>query len=283
MSRSHRIYRLLEAALGRHRLWRIGRWLYTAARRDLPGDAEDTGEMALAQWIASAWSGEGAPVILDIGANLGDWIEPLLAAFAPQGVRAYAFEPAPQQRARLAERLAPFGNAVTIRPQAMGAEQATGHFRVTGASTGSSALVETGAQNSGIIEVEIETLDRFVATEGIDHVHFVKIDTEGHDLNVLRGAAETLRQNRIEALLFEYNHLWIGTGSTLADVFRLIEPLDYQLGRLTADGIEIFNEWHPELDRFIMTNFLLVGPEMRRRLPCRAYRFDGANVAVPAD
>jgi hypothetical protein len=45
--------------------------------------------------------------------------------------------------------------------------------------------------------VQLKTLDSF----GIENVSFVKIDTEGHELEVLRGAVQTMSSNRPVAII----------------------------------------------------------------------------------
>jgi FkbM family methyltransferase len=53
--------------------------------------------------------------------------------------------------------------------------------------------------------VNVTTLDQFAAHHGVDLIHLLKIDTEGHELEVLKGASNLLRERRIRAIQFEFN------------------------------------------------------------------------------
>lgn len=293
MIRGEVMYGFLERVFGRERLWRIGRWLYTGARREMNFHLATNGEYDLQKRLATyfaARSGE-APVILDVGANLGAWARPLGEAIASAGVegaKLVAFEPGPGQRERLEVNLngTPGFADVTILPYAVGAENGTGDFALTGEATGSSGLVtETGEAPQGtaaeIVSVEIRTLDSLLDELGLAQVDYVKVDTEGNDPNVLYGAVEALRAGRIGAMQFEYNYLWLNNRFALAQIFRFAEDLDYRIGKIVPGGVELYDAWHFELDRYIIANFLLVRSDMADALGATAYRFDASNVAVP--
>ena len=134
---------------------------------------------------------------------------------------------------------------------------------------------------SRLSEVEIRTLDSLLPELGINNVDFVKVDTEGNDLNVLSGAVETLRAGKIGAIQFEYNFLWLHNRFSLYQVFRFIEGLDYRFGKVVPDGIELYDQWHLELDRYIMTNCVLVRCDLCAALNARPYQFSRDNTAIP--
>jgi hypothetical protein len=51
--------------------------------------------------------------------------------------------------------------------------------------------------------VDIVTLDEFCQDKGIDHINYLKIDTEGGDLDVLKGAVKMLTEQRIDLVEVE--------------------------------------------------------------------------------
>lgn len=293
MSRSEATYHVLERVFGRKLMWRVGRWMYCGARRELSFALDANGEYALQERVAQhlAKSPDHQPIILDVGANLGAWSRPFGQALSQAGAgdaRLIAFEPGPGQRERLEVNLsgAPGFSEVSILPYAVAAENGDGEFAITGDATGSSGLVPeagTGRNEVEILKVEIRTLDTMLKELGIDSVDYVKVDTEGNDPNVLEGAIETLREGRIGAIQFEYNFLWLNNRFSLSQIFRFIEGLDYRFGKIVPDGVELYDEWHFELDRFIMANFVLIRSDLCDALGARACRFDAQNVAVPVD
>lgn len=57
--------------------------------------------------------------------------------------------------------------------------------------------------SDGYVPVEIGTLDEFCQAQGIEHVNFLKVDTEGFDLEVLMGAVGLLGRNAIDVIQVE--------------------------------------------------------------------------------
>ena len=103
MSRGASTYQFLERVCGRAMMWRLGRWLYYGARRDLSAPLDTNGEYAIQQRMALylASRGDPAPVVLDVGANLGAWSRPFgeaLQAAGVQDARLVAFEPGSRHR-----------------------------------------------------------------------------------------------------------------------------------------------------------------------------------------
>ena len=290
MSRSASTYQFLERVFGRVLMWRVGRWLYNGARRELPAGLDANGEYAIQERMTAylAKQPDHVPVIFDIGANLGAWARPFGEALQKAGVghaRLVAFEPGPGQRERLEVNLSgmPGFTEVTVLPYAVGSEDGEGTFAITGAATGSSGLVTEAGNTSDVetLKVEIRTLDGLLDEMGISQVDYVKVDTEGNDPNVLTGAVEALREGRIGAMQFEYNFLWLHNRFSLSQIFRFIEGMDYKLGKIVPDGVELYDSWHFELDRFIMANFILIRSDLCDALNAKPHRFTSENVAVP--
>ena len=64
----------------------------------------------------------------------------------------------------------------------------------------------------------------------------VKIDTEGHDLTVLRGARAMLAEHRIAVVQFEYNHRWVFARAFLRDAFEFLADLGYRGRQAHPEG-----------------------------------------------
>jgi|SRR5687767_10733995 len=59
------------------------------------------------------------------------------------------------------------------------------------------------APGAEVETVKIETIDRYLSAKGIQSVDLLKIDTEGYELNVLRGASQALSAGRVSLVLAE--------------------------------------------------------------------------------
>lgn len=121
-------------------------------------------------------------VAIDIGTRWGPWA----AALSRRAATVHAFEPRP----RLAETLKRRSDDnVIVHQVALSDHAGTASLRVHGSGRGTDAQVEADREGT-VQEIDVETapLDSF----GITDVSFVKVDVEGHELEVLDGARQTI-------------------------------------------------------------------------------------------
>lgn len=154
---------------------------------------------------------------VDVGANIGGVLERIVQRF-PNG-RHLAFEPLPHLAADLAQRFP----QVEVHEAAAGERDGTATFYRNARTDALSSLSKLGMPDSQLstLEVRIEMLDA-VAPGGY-RPHFVKIDVEGAEAMVLRGARRLLAEAQ-PLVVFEHGaktseHF----GASSADVFA---PLD---------------------------------------------------------
>ncbi|HKJ23400.1 MAG TPA: FkbM family methyltransferase [Myxococcota bacterium] len=127
-------------------------------------------------------------LVFDVGANVGQSVPRLRDAFAAATI--HCFEPG--QRAFATLETAAAGDArVRCHRLALGADPGPGRLERRG-SFGEKSVLSVGEGDDAREPVAIDTLDAFCAREGIEHVGYLKIDTEGHDLLVLQGASGLL-------------------------------------------------------------------------------------------
>ena len=139
------------------------------------------------------------PVILDIGASIGG-VTAALAKRFPAG-QVVAFEAAPSVHRSLRETVRrATGAPITVVEKAVGAEPGMLRFHEDGNGSGWGFLSE----ELGVVSVPVVTVDDIVAELRLDRVDFLKIDVEGGELGVLRGAEGTLLRDQ-PLLLFEVN------------------------------------------------------------------------------
>lgn len=74
--------------------------------------------------------------------------------------------------------------------------------------------------------VEVITVDEFIAETGIEHIDYIKIDVEGAELRVLKGATSTLKDGKITAGHFEYG---IDDEGSKADIIQFLNDHGYSI------------------------------------------------------
>lgn len=148
-------------------------------------------------------------VVFDVGANTGV-MALQFARLVPRG-HVYAFEPTHYAFARLrtnlslnpalAARITATQTFVSALPGDGPASRVFASWKVDGTRGDDRHPVHLGTPVSAA-GVGATTVDGFVADHGLSRLDFVKIDTDGHELEVLKGAAATLRRFR-PAVVFE--------------------------------------------------------------------------------
>lgn len=132
-------------------------------------------------------------VCLDVGCHVGDILR-LMMYYAPAG-RFVAFEPLPLYYESLCRNFP----GVTVLDCALSDTQGATSFQFVETNPGYSGLkkrrYDRATERITQISVEQRTLDSVVADLGLDRLDFLKIDVEGAELMVLKGAVETLRDS----------------------------------------------------------------------------------------
>lgn len=189
--------------------------------------------------------GIAGPVVFDVGANQGNYTSDVLAV--NPSARIFGFEPHPVTFARLSERLAPRG--VEVINAACG--RAEGEMKLYDFAADGS---ERASLYQGVIEqlhhkqareytVRILDLDTFASERGVDHIDLLKIDTEGHELEVLAGATRLLREGRVRAVQLEFNEMNVISRTYFRDFRAVLEG--YDLYRMVRDGLIPINLYSP--------------------------------------
>jgi len=146
---------------------------------------------------------------LDIGANIGQ-MATLLSRCAGSTGKVTVFDPHPEVFKVLSEnvaRLKQDPNNAEVVPHNIALSDHEGEALLDMGSGwksnhGLARLAESNASaNSNLLPVHISTLDRILGPNA--KIGFCKLDVEGHEIKVLQGAAQALREHRIRDIIFE--------------------------------------------------------------------------------
>jgi FkbM family methyltransferase len=189
------------------------------------------------------------PVVLDVGANVGTYSN-RIRAFSPEA-SIYAFEPHPQTFKRLQDAARTHGYTALN----MGCDHIAGLTTLyddetkeggtTHASLYRNALEQLHNKQVSSWDIQVTTLDQFFADQGIPKVHLLKIDTEGNELRVLEGAHQSIANQVIDVIQFEFNQMNVISRVFFKD-FHDIMP-NYTFYRLLPHGITLLDPYQPVL------------------------------------
>jgi len=97
-------------------------------------------------------------------------------------------------------------------------------------------VIESIHKNSAqSFDINVITIDSFVKNNNIDSINLLKIDTEGNELNVLKGSSECLKNNKIDIIHFEFNEMNVVSRIYMKDFFDLLR--NFKFYRMLSDGL----------------------------------------------
>lgn len=97
-----------------------------------------------------------------------------------------------------------------------------------------------------LIDVPMKTLDEIASSRGFQRTRFLKIDVEGAELFVLRGATEILRRQRPIVYAEFHQELMKANGTSLDHIASFCREMRYGLRYLTLDSQITNTRPHPE-------------------------------------
>jgi hypothetical protein len=104
-------------------------------------------------------------------------------------------------------------------------------------------------------EIEIKNLDSFCKEKNINHIHFLKLDVEGHEKKVIEGAKRMIDAGEVDFIQFEFGGCNIDSRTYFQDFYYLLNER-YQIYRIVRDGIFPVGKYGERYESFLTTNYL---------------------------
>lgn len=224
------------------------------------GSNEVTGEKFVIENVLKKYIKSEAPIFFDVGASLGNYSLALKEQF-PKAV-IYAFEPNPKAFEKIPESVRNKG--IKFYNLGMGSKPGESLIYDYKNQSGTEhASVYKGVFTEIHKAAEIEeikfvndTLDDFCRKNAIAKIDFLKIDTEGSELDVLKGAKAMLEKNNPEIIQFEFNEMNIVSRVFLKDYYDILH--DYNIYRVASGRLIPLPKYKTENEIFKYQNFLAI-------------------------
>jgi FkbM family methyltransferase len=203
-------------------------------------------------------------VFMDLGAYQG--IYSVVAGKKLKGTgNIFAFEPSPREFRRLRMHLS-WNRLSTARAEmlALGAGKSkTTFYQVKSGDTTRNGLRAPDSSDAVTeISVNITSLDEYVREHNIDRVDVIKLDVEGGEIDVLRGAANVFRELRptlICEVLDATTHTW---GYDACQIIHAVQAHGYDWFDFNSDGSL---EPHPARQSYPRVKNYVAVPQERRQ------------------
>jgi len=162
-------------------------------------------------------------VLFDVG------VEDYVYYLTNPGIMYHLFEPVPDSFGSLKEKIKGMTNVIANN-YALGSEKGDKNFYFHGASF----IRRPGAREENI-SVKVDTIDNYISLNNINYVDFIKIDTEGWELEIIRGAVNSL--DKISHIQYEYGGTWKDGGYRLQQMVDILIPKGYELFVIVPNGL----------------------------------------------
>jgi FkbM family methyltransferase len=193
--------------------------------------------------------------IFDVGANIGEWSK--MALQRNETSEIHAFEPMPYVFRNLIKNISndervipnPFGLSSKMEMRDMLFSR--DNDRLT------TPCLELARENPEIIPLIMVAGDDYCRSRNIYSIDILKIDTEGHEFQVLKGFENMINEQKISLIQFEYGFANVLTKDLLIDFYRLLRPLGYVIGIQTPNGV-VFRDYILPHENFMGPNYVAV-------------------------
>ncbi|HEY8815306.1 MAG TPA: FkbM family methyltransferase [Candidatus Dormibacteraeota bacterium] len=184
------------------------------------------------------WQAISPLTVFDIGANVGVY-SGFLKQLCPQA-QIWAFEPHPETFKRLSVEAAKSG-FVAI-PAGLSDKKGGGRLYDYASGPGSPHAslyreVIEGIHHSDAIafEVDITTIDDLLSSGPPVTLNLLKVDAEGHELAILKGASKSIAEGKIDVIQFEFNEMNVVSRVFLRDFYDALPRFSFY--RMVIDGL----------------------------------------------
>ena len=234
---------------------------------------EDKVQFAMGKGFGAATTDEEAKVIaefikdrkiqkivaLDVGANVGNWTASILAVLPAAHI--ISFEPSKKAFSKLVPRFRDYPNVSCVNT-ALGNSDEKSILYADQSASGLSSLTKRRVAHFGIDfsyseDIEIAKLDSWIKSQVKDvSPNILKMDVEGHELDVLWGADETL--NSIEIVQFEFGGSNIDTRTFFQDFWYFFIDRGFDIYRISPTGPVLIEKYRESDETFRPTNYVAV-------------------------
>jgi FkbM family methyltransferase len=182
-------------------------------------------------------------VAFDIGANVGCHTLIMSSLVAETG-KVFAFEPHPSIFEKLRSNL-DLNDADNVVPLPYAMSAASGDailysFDEAYANQGMSSLSPLDEPRATLrFPVQCRSVDEIAQSQYLERLDLIKIDTEGHEADVITGARESIAKFKPRVVL-EYNRkAWKRAGNQFEDVITLFSEIEYEVMLIRRSGCTV--------------------------------------------
>ena len=198
------------------------------------------------KFLSSYLRGKINCIVFDVGANIGNYSAAIFKINPSATI--YAFEPHPRTFQKLIVNIKnsnfyPHNFAVGHEVGVLSLYDYEDNNGSSHASLFKDVIETIHKARSVEHKVSVITLDAFMKSRSIDMIDLLKIDTEGNELNVIRGILKYLSHGKVKAIHFEFNEMNVSSRTYFKDFWDILPNYDFY--RMLPDGLAEIKSYSP--------------------------------------
>ena len=220
-----------------------------------------SGEIAVFTKLKDSLRSKEELCVFDVGANKGQFLALAHSCLADRRFRIHSFEPSRETYQLLCENAGKYNDAV-LNNCGLGRELGERELFYDAVGSGLASLTKRNLDHAGIKmelseKVKILTIDDYCNGKQIEQIDLLKIDVEGHELDVLAGGKGMFSKSAIGMVTFEFGGCNIDTRTFLQDYFAFFKQHQMRVARITPAGyLHDLDSYRESFEQFRTTNFI---------------------------
>lgn len=200
----------------------------------------------------------GTGVVFDVGANIGEWSKYCLSVMPTLNM--HLFEPSRITFNKLQSSTWP--QSVILNNCGLGECNEQLNLNIAGDGSGMNSIHlrhgVKGVAMESVERIDICTLDAYCEDKAITHINLLKVDVEGHELAVFKGAQKMLSEKRIDCIQFEYGGCNLDARVYLLDIWDYLAPFGFDFYKIYPSGPRKIEGYDQSRETFKYSNWLAV-------------------------
>ena len=202
--------------------------------------------------------------VFDVGSNHGQFLQLVSEELMTLPYLVHCFEPDQNSFAILLDKAKTRSN-VTLNNFGLGKENGEYELYSDEIGSGLASLSKRKLDHLGIhfnhmSQVRIERLDSYCSDHSIQNIDLLKIDVEGHELDVLQGGLQMIQSKKIGMISFEFGGCNIDSRTYFQDYWYFFQENEFgNIFRITPSGhLQPIQQYKESDEQFRTTNFLVM-------------------------